>query len=96
MQLAFTLLHQLLVMSLVLFNSHSPSHDPPASAHLSASLRFVLELRGGLGSKTHGLLTGSGCLGISTCVSDPACMNARLQLFTCLDKDTCMWVPWSI
>lgn len=72
------LLHWLLVMSLVLFNSHSPSHDSPASAHLSASLRSVLELRGGLGSRPHGLLTGSGCLGISMCVSGPACMNAHL------------------
>lgn len=78
MQLAFTLLHQLLVMSLVLFNSHSPSHDSPASAHLSASLSSVLELGGSLGSRHHGLLAGSGCLGISMCVSDPARMNARL------------------
>lgn len=58
MQLAFTLLYQLLVMSLVLFHSHSPSHHPPAS------LRSALECRGGLGTRLHGLLAGPGCLGI--------------------------------
>lgn len=50
---------------------------PLLPAHLSAP-KSVLEPRGGVGIKPHGLLRGSGCLGICMCVRDPARINARL------------------
>lgn len=87
MQLAFTLL-------LVFFNSHGPSHHPPASCPFVCLPEACAGTQRGSGNQASWIAYRFWLPG-NLCVRGPACMNARLWMCSCLEKYTCVRLPGS-